>query len=68
MCFENKNNFPSLRTSAGLTQQQLADKACINIRMVQHLERGDRLIENTTLKTAIALADALKIKDLRELL
>ena len=64
----NDKKIAFYRTVSGMTQQQLADSAGINIRMVQHLECGDRLIENTTLKTAIALADALEIEDLRELI
>jgi hypothetical protein len=53
---------------SGMTQQQLSDKSGINIRQIQHLLAGDRLIENTTLVNAVKLADALGVDDLRELL
>lgn len=57
----------SLRQSRGLTQQALADASGLNLRQIQKLEGGEAAIENTTLNTCIALADALGISDLREL-
>lgn len=55
------------RSLAGLTQKELAEKAGINIRLVQKYESGEYDAENMTLKSAIALADALGC-DVRELL
>lgn len=49
------------RTAAGLTQAQLADKAGMNIRQIQKLERGDIAPGNLTLKNAVGLAKALGI-------
>lgn len=49
------------RAAAGLTQAQLADKAGMNIRQIQKLERGDILPDNLTLKNAVGLANALGI-------
>lgn len=51
-----------LRRAAGLTQQQLADAAGINIRRVQKYEDGEAETKNMTLGTAAALAKALGAK------
>lgn len=55
-----------LRTAAGLSQRALADRARLNISQVQKLEAGTIKPENVTLKTALALAEALgvDVKDL----
>lgn len=55
-----------LPIDAGLTQQQLADKARTNIRRVQKIEVGEIQIEKVALATEIKLADALGI-DVKEL-
>lgn len=49
------------RRSAGLGQQQLADSAGINIRLVQKVEIGEAKAENLTAKNLLALADALGV-------
>ena len=54
-------NLKAHRTAANLTQQALAMKAGINIRQIQKIESGEIDINNITLRTAIALADALDI-------
>lgn len=56
-----------IRTERKLSQAQLAQKANVNAMMISRLERGERIIENTTLKTAVAIADALCV-DVKELL
>lgn len=61
------NKLKALRQASGLTQQQLADKAGIHIRMVQKFENGEREIKNMTLETAKKLASALGV-DIGELL
>lgn len=61
------NQLAYLRTASGLSQGQLAEASGVNVMMISRLERGERLMENTTLKTALALADALSV-DVRELL
>ena len=53
-------NIKSMRLAAGLTQTQLAQKAGMNYRWIQKLERGEILIENITLKNAIKLFSALE--------
>lgn len=45
-----------LREAMKLTQEQLADRVEISLKHMGHIERG---IANPTLKTLIALADAL---------
>lgn len=62
------NPIAYLRTQHGMTQRQLADAAGMNIRQVQKLESGETLVENTTVKNALAIAAALGVSDLRELL
>lgn len=47
------------RQMAGLTQQQLANAAGVNIRLVQKVEGGEAQAGNLTAKNLIALADAL---------
>lgn len=47
------------RQGIGLTQQQLADAAGVNIRLVQKVEGGEAQAGNLTAKNLIALADAL---------
>lgn len=47
------------RQMDGLTQQQLADAAGVNIRLVQKVEGGEAQAGNLTAKNLIALADAL---------
>lgn len=61
------NAVKEARTAAGLTQQQLADAAGVNIRLVQKVEGGDAKAENLTAKNLLALADALGV-DPRDLL
>lgn len=49
------------RRGAGLGQQQLADAAGVNIRLVQKVEIGEAKAENLTAKNLLALADALGV-------
>lgn len=55
------------RQGAGLTQQQLANAAGVNIRLVQKVEGGEAEPGNLTAKNLLALADALGV-DPRELI
>lgn len=50
-----------LRVMAQLTQQQLADRAEINIRQYQKMESGEYKLENITAKNLLALADTLGV-------
>lgn len=61
------NALKQFRADAGLTQQQLADAAGVNIRLVQKVEGGEAKAENLTAKNLLALADALNI-DPRDLI
>ena len=45
----------------GFTQQQLADAAGVNIRLVQKVEGGEAEAGNLTAKNLLALADALDV-------
>lgn len=57
-----------MRENAGLSQSQLAAASNIDKMAISRLERGETSILETRLKTVLALADVLKIKDVRELL
>lgn len=57
----------SLRTAAGLTRAQLAERSGVNARQIQRVENGESAAGNMTLRNALALADALHT-DVRELL
>ena len=62
-----ENTLRVARISSGLTQQQLADAAGMNISQIQRLEYGDAKLANVTAANFLALSDALKI-DPHELL
>lgn len=57
-----------LRKSKNLTQRGLAKRAGISNVTIANYERGDRDTGNMTLRNAIRIADALKVRDLRKLL
>ena len=61
-----ENKIKQLRTAAGMTQRELAEKAGVNIRQIQKYEVDQPEIGNVSLRITIALADALGAKDLRE--
>lgn len=48
-----------VRQAAGLSQRQLAEKAGISIRTLQHYEIGDKDLKKAAVMTVIALAEAL---------
>jgi transcriptional regulator with XRE-family HTH domain len=52
------NRLKRLRTAAGLTQQQLAEKAGVALRTVASLEQG---VNEPVLSTLLALGDALGV-------
>lgn len=62
------NHFAYLRTRAGLTQQQLASKIGATVPYISKFETGDRTINNVRLSSAVAIADALGLDDVRELM
>lgn len=57
-----------LRKNKNLTQRELAERAGISNVTIANYERGDRDTGNMTLRNAIRIADALKVRDLRKLL
>lgn len=57
-----------LRKSKNLTQRELAERAGVSNVTIANYERGDRDTGNMTLRNAIRIADALKVRDLRKLL
>lgn len=61
-----ENKIKQLRIAAGMTQRELAEKAGVNIRQIQKYEVDQPEIGNVSLRIAVALADALGVKDLRE--
>ena len=55
------------REQVGLTQQQVADIAGINIRQYQRFESGERRISSTSFRIGVAVADVLGL-DVHELI
>lgn len=49
------------RERLGMTQQQIADIASINIRLYQRLESGERALSRTSFRIGVAVADALEL-------
>lgn len=47
------------RIELGLSQQQVADAASINIRPYQKFESGERKISSTSFRIGVAIADIL---------
>lgn len=56
------NHIKTYRKKQGLTQTDLANRAGLNIRQVQKIENDEVQIENVTLKTMQAIAQALNAK------
>ena len=54
-------NLKALRESRGITQQQTADAAGINIRQYQKFESGERDIAQAQARVAVAVAKALGV-------
>jgi len=61
-----ENKIKQLRTTTGMTQRELAEKAGVNIRQIQKYEVNQPEIGSVSLRIAVALADALGVDDLRE--
>lgn len=49
------------RLELGLTQQQVADKAKIQLRQYQRVESGERHIRSASIRMALAICAVLKI-------
>lgn len=50
-----------MRKLCGMTQRELAEKAGLNIRLIQKYESGEYSIENMTSKTAGSIASSLGV-------
>ena len=50
-----------IRTQKNLSQKELAELSCRNVRMIQHYEQGTKNINNAAVITALALAKALNV-------
>ena len=57
-----------LRMKRGMTQRELAEKACMSGGNIAAIECGRRSEANLTLATAIKLCDALRVRNPRKLL
>lgn len=49
------------RRACGMTQQQLADKAGVGLRLIQKLERGEAQPGNLTARNLLSISDALGV-------
>lgn len=56
------NHVKTHRKKQGLTQTDLANRAKLNMRLIQKIENGESKTENITLKTMQAIAQALHVK------
>lgn len=57
------NNYvKTYRKKQGLTQTDLANRAKLNMRLIQKIENGESKTGNITLKTMQAIAQALHVK------
>lgn len=56
------------RKKAGLSQSQLAEKAGINVRTLQHYEQGSKVLDKARIDTILKVCLALKcrIRDIIE--
>ena len=57
-----KNKIKKLRLVRGITQQELAEYACMTEAQLQRIEEGKVKVENLSLKTALSLAKALGVE------
>lgn len=51
-----------MRQSRGLSQSQLADKAGINVRVLQHYEQGSKNFDHAHIDTLMKICIALNCK------
>ena len=50
------------RMETGLSQSQLAEKAKISIRTLQHYEQGTKIFDNARIDTILKVCNALECK------
>jgi len=51
-----------IRQAKGLSQSQLAEKAGLNVRTLQHYEQGSKIFDHARLDTILKCAIALECK------
>ena len=56
------NKLKAKRQEVGLSQSQLADKAHLNVRTLQHYEQGSKNFDHTRLDTLLRVCLALNCK------
>lgn len=56
------NKLKTARQAAGLSQSQLAEKANLNVRTIQHYEQGSKNFDHARLDTILKVCLALKCK------
>lgn len=56
------NKLKAKRQEVGLSQSQLADKAHLNVRTLQHYEQGSKNFDHTRLDTLLRACLALNCK------
>lgn len=61
------NNLKNIRLKRGLTQEQLAQKIGRPHTYISKLENGVYSIENLSLRNAIKICDALRVRNPRSL-
>ena len=52
----------SKRMETGLSQSQLAEKANLNVRTLQHYEQGSKIFDNARIDTILRVCLALNCK------
>lgn len=52
----------SKRMEAGLSQSQLAEKANLNVRTLQHYEQGSKIFDNARIDTILRVCLVLNCK------
>lgn len=55
------SNLKKIREGSGLSQNKLADKSGVNVRMIQHYEQGTKDINKAQVGTVYKLAKVLKV-------
>lgn len=58
---EPVNSIRAARLMVGLTQQQLASAANVNVRQIQRVENGESSAGNLTARNLLAIADVLDV-------
>lgn len=54
-----KTKLKALRVASGLSQQELADAADLNVRTLQHYEQGSKIFDNARIDTILKVCKAL---------